>query len=174
MLLLLLLLASTGVRTLDNRDSTENAGMLANKSTPYSHAPPKQSTPHDNNGHQRITLAKASRMLLFLILFVAIHVRVRVVQFATVVKFATVGKHLGKAGVVANESTRCSHAPAEHSTRYDNSQQQCNEVVVARRIDFCPHSRRTQRMISSDHCTCFTFFGRMCRRKKPIRDYCLL
>jgi hypothetical protein len=88
-----------------------------------------------------------------------------VVNFATVVKFVTIRKHLGKAGVVANESTRCSHAPAKHSTRCKNSHQQCNKVVVASPTDFCLQHAQAQCVINSDHCTCFTFWYDLAQAK---------
>ena len=82
-MVLLVIAATVHVRlslvSLDDHHSLKNAGMVANESMQCSHAPPKLST----------LTCKTSNCG----------------GFATVVKFATVAKHLEKAGVVANEST---------------------------------------------------------------------
>jgi hypothetical protein len=115
-----------------------SAGVVANESMQRSHAPPKLST----------QTRKTSNCDGF----------ATVVKFATAVKFVTVTKHLEKAGVVANESTQCSHASAKHFTRYNHSHQQCNKVVAASRTDFCPHPPLAQRVINNGHSNCFTFW----------------
>jgi hypothetical protein len=141
--------------SLDDHQSLENAGMVANESTQYSHAAPKLSTQTHKTLNNRHHTEKAGMVANestqcshvppkqstahdkngHQLNSAAIASRVLLLLLITVhVCFSLVtldDRHsLKKAGMVAtNESMQCSNAPPKHSTPHDNQGQQCHNLA---------------------------------------------
>jgi hypothetical protein len=134
---LLLLLVAVHVRfglvTLDDRQSLKKAGMVANESTRCSHAPPKQSTAHDKNGHQLNSVTIGSRVLLCSCSCSLLSTSTLVwLLWNTVIVLRKLASTM-----VANESTQRSHAPPKQSTAHDKNGYQLNSVTIGSRVLLC-------------------------------------